>query len=168
MVNKEVVVVPIPIKPSLLTKRSEEVAELILKAGVTPLAFETLTDKTAEGEEEAMPTLPFPSIVNLVLVPSAVEEAILNFQLSLLSRPIVQEEPAESVIKPTAGLSFVPVETTVRFSDGLVVPIPTLPSLLTKNNEDVAELILKAGVTPVAFETLTERTAEGEVEAMPT
>ena len=53
-------------------------------------------------------------------------------------------------------------------ASGETVPMPTLPSLRTKNNEEVAEVILKAGVTPVALETLTERTADGDVEAMPT
>ena len=46
--------------------------------------------------------------------------------------------------------------------------MPTLPSLLTKSNEEVAELMFNAGAKPVALETLTERTADGEVEAMPT
>lgn len=51
---------------------------------------------------------------------------------------------------------------------GLAVPIPTPPTLLTYNNEVVAEVMLRAGMGPAALETLTERIAEGEVEAMPT
>ena len=47
-----------PMLPSLLTKNSDEVAELMLKAGVFPVALETLTDRTALGEVEAMPMLP--------------------------------------------------------------------------------------------------------------
>ena len=71
MVNNETDVVPTPINPSLLTNKSEEVAEVILKAGVTPVALETFTERTAEGEVEAMPT--FPAVeINNVEVPTAV------------------------------------------------------------------------------------------------
>ena len=45
--------------------------------------------------------------------------------------------------------------------------MPTIPSLLTNNSELVAELIFNAAVVPVALETLTDRTAEGEEEAIP-
>ena len=61
-----------------------------------------------------------------------------------------------------------PVEWTERRLPGVVVPIPTFPSLLTKKSEEVADVMFKAGVFPVALETLTLKTAEGEVEAMPT
>jgi len=43
----------------------------MFKAGVIPVAFETLTLKTAEGLVEAIPTLPLVSI-NIVEVPTAV------------------------------------------------------------------------------------------------
>ena len=63
----------------------------MFKAGVVPKALETLTERTAEGEVEAIPTLPLLSIVNLVLVPTAVELAILNLLESEVSMPIVQK-----------------------------------------------------------------------------
>ena len=60
-----------------------------------------------------------------------------------------------------------PEEWTEKREPGEVVPMPTLPSLLTNKSELVAEVMFKAEVTPVALETFTERTADGEVEAMP-
>ena len=47
------------------------------------------------------------------------------------------------------------------------VPMPTKPSLLTYRREVVALVMLKALVTPSEFETFTERTALGVVEAIP-
>ena len=41
------------------------------------------TESFAYGEEVAIPTLPFPSITNLSLVPRAVEEENLNLPWSL-------------------------------------------------------------------------------------
>ena len=63
---------------------------------------------------------------------------------------------------------MLPVEWTEKRLPGVVVPIPTIPSLLTNNSELVAELIFNAAVVPVALLTLTDRTAEGEEEAIPT
>src|SRR3990167_9371450 len=52
------------------------------------------TDRSADGEVEAMPTLPAPSITNRSLVPNAVELAILNFPPSEISRPAIQSKSA--------------------------------------------------------------------------
>ncbi len=85
-------------------------------------------------------------------------------------RPVVvafwKRELPETVSAPPKYT--LPVELTERRLPGVVVPMPILPSLLTNNNEEVADVMFNAGVLPVALETLTERTAEREVEAMPT
>ena len=117
-----------PMNPSDLTNKSEVVAELMLRAGVTPVALETLTDKTADGLDDAMPTLPAPSMVNLVLVPSAVEEAILNLLASAVSMPMVQAESPLPVVNPRAGVVALKIESELF---GVVVPMPTLPPKLT-------------------------------------
>ena len=65
MVKSDLVVVLMPINPSDLTNKSEVVAELTVKAGVTPVALEALTDKTAEGLVVPMPILPSPVITIL-------------------------------------------------------------------------------------------------------
>ena len=62
---------------------------------------------------------------------------------------------------------MLPVEWTENIFPGVVVPIPTFPSLLTNKRELVAELIFKAAVVPVALETLTAKTAMGELEPTP-
>ena len=62
---------------------------------------------------------------------------------------------------------MLPVEWTEKREPGVVVPIPTIPSLLTKSSELVAELMFKAAVVPVALETLTDKTAMGELEPTP-
>ncbi len=76
-----------------------------------------------------MPTLPFPSIVNLALVPTAVEEAILNLFASAVSMPIVQPLVPFAgsllflTVNPRAG---VVVEVRVRILLGVEVPMPKL------------------------------------------
>ena len=59
-------VVPMPTKPLLAIYIKDEVALVMLRAGVEVLwAMEALIERTALGEEEAMPTLPEESILIL-------------------------------------------------------------------------------------------------------
>ena len=88
-----------------------------------------------------------------------VVEALVREMLPRLVVPLTVKLPPKYTL---------PVEFTERRLPGVVVPMPTLPSLLTNNKEEVAEVMLRAGVFPVALETLTLNTAEGLVEAMPT
>ncbi len=153
-----------PTLPSLLTNKSEDVAELMFNAGVTPSALETLIERTAEGVVEAIPTLPKLSILTFSVpkVPNAISRAAgANICPSLL---FPTWYAGFSAVDPTART----LPTISNVLVGFVVPMPTLPSLLTNNKDDVADVIFKAGVFPVALETLMERTAEGEVEAIPT
>ncbi len=60
-------------------------------------------------------------MVNLVFVPSAVEEAILNLFESAVSIPTVQPKPV-AVVKPNAGVIAL---ERVRRLFGVVVPMPT-------------------------------------------
>ena len=106
--NIEAVVVAIPINPSLLTNKSEPVAELIFNAGVIPKAFETFTERTAEGEVEAIPTLPLVPI-NIVEVPTAV-----SVPLKYATCPVVPVKLAPVEQTPLAAvhnlLPFIVVE----------------------------------------------------------
>ena len=61
-----------------------------------------------------------------------------------------------------------PEEWTERRESGVVVPMPTSPAEFANRIEPVALVIFNAGIGPAALETFTDRTAEGEVEAMPT
>ena len=78
-------VVPIPTFPSLLTNKSELVAVVMLNAGVFPVALETLTESLAEGLVEAMPTLPFESILI-----ASVKAPDLNVEKAKSPFPVVQ------------------------------------------------------------------------------
>ncbi len=99
----------------------------------------------------------------LVMVPVVDQKFVA---VRFVDEALLKREFPETVKLPPKYT--LPVEFTERRLPGEVVPMPTLPSLLTKSKEEVAELIFRAAVLPVALETLTERTAEGEVEAMPT
>ena len=63
-----------------------------------------------QGEVVAIPALPLPSIVNLSLVPSAVELEILNLPASEISMPIVsytKVKPVLVAVKPKSESAVV-------------------------------------------------------------
>ena len=70
-----------------------------------------VTLRVRQGEVVPIPTLPFPSIVSLSLVPSAVELAILNLPASEISMPIVQlyqeAKLVEVAVKPRSASAVV-------------------------------------------------------------
>ncbi len=107
-----------------------------------------------------MPIYPRLSIVNLSVAPdNNVEEAIWNLLLSLASTPITQGEPP-LVMRLIAGLSVAFKAWIVRLLLGLAVPMPTLPFEETNNNDEVAVVILRAGVEVLwAAEAFIDRRA---------
>ena len=82
----------------------------------------------------------------------------------------VKEIPWRLVVPETVKLPpkyTLPVEFTERRLPGVVVPMPILPSLLTKRREEDAEWILRAPALPVVLETRTESNPREDV-ALPT
>ena len=88
---------------------------------------EEWTDKSEPGLVVPTPTLPFPSIVRRVFVPTAVDDAILNLLASAVSIPIVQPDwpllTLDLTVNPRAG---VVVAVSVNKLFGVVVPMPKL------------------------------------------
>ena len=123
-----------------------------------------------------------PVVVRLVMVP-LVDQKLVAVKLveeALVIVPVVENKvgavrmEVEALTKLVWPLTVsappryvLPVEWTEKREPGVVVPMPTIPSLLTNNSELVAELIFKAAVVPVALETLTAKTAMGELEPTP-
>src|SRR3989338_4973178 len=109
------------------------------------------TESNADGEVEAMPTLPAPSITNRSLVPNAVELAILNFPPSEISRPTIQSKSATPVVEVA--------ENARVASTSLVSMVIVDVAVIAPPKNDVPEM----NALPS-----TERSADGDVEAMPT
>src|SRR5271169_6539897 len=99
----------------------EPTAKALSPAGATL----RLTDRSAIGDVEPMPTLPAPLMTKRGFVPSAVEEAISKMLPFDVSMPSVQLPFATPSEYSREGLVAEKIE---RLASGVVVPMPTRPA----------------------------------------
>src|SRR3989344_1677830 len=117
-----------------------------------------------------MPTLPFPSITNLSVVPSAVEEAMEKRPLDT-SYPTVHAPADAPPVNESAAFVLEKISSLLL---GVVVPMPTLPVFAMGKIVVVAvpavvdEMVKSAWPAVSPTELAMENFAHGVVVPMPT